>query len=252
MKPGIRQKVNIIIDIALFMIMIALTVIGIVIRYGLIPGSERWLKYGQNVDLTIFGMDRHAWGFVHLMVGLVLLVLLVLHLFFHWKQIVGMVKKLIPNGIFRKIIVGILLVFSCAITAFPFFVTPHISEHAQGFGRNRDAHQSFLEQVMENNKAPQAKEQVLSPAGHKHINEIATEPSKGVGKQTHEEHILHIRGYSSIAELAKTYNVPTEKLKRLLNIPADVSNNERLGRIRRTCDFTMSDVEAAILTLQGE
>lgn len=63
MKPVTRQKLNISIDIVMFVVMVALAVIGFLIRYLLIPGTEKWERYGQNIDMTFFGLDRHEWGF---------------------------------------------------------------------------------------------------------------------------------------------------------------------------------------------
>jgi len=67
MKPITRQKLNITIDIVMFIVMVALAVIGFIIRYVLIPGSERWERYGRNVELTCLGMERHEREFIHLL-----------------------------------------------------------------------------------------------------------------------------------------------------------------------------------------
>ncbi len=101
MKPITRQKLNIIIDIIMFLVMGALAAIGFIIRYILIPGSERWEKYGRNVDLTCWGMDRHEWGLIHLVLGILLIVLLILHIIFHWTMIVNYFKRLLPNPTWR-------------------------------------------------------------------------------------------------------------------------------------------------------
>lgn len=94
MKPVMRQKVNTVIDIVMFVVMVALAVIGFLIRYTLISGTERWDKFGRNLDMIFLGLDRHEWGDIHLILGIFLAVLLVLHIVFHRKQIVCMFKKL--------------------------------------------------------------------------------------------------------------------------------------------------------------
>lgn len=59
MKPVIRQKVNTVIDIVMFVVMVALAVIGFLIRYTLLSGAERWERFGRNMDRTFLGLDRH-------------------------------------------------------------------------------------------------------------------------------------------------------------------------------------------------
>jgi len=157
MKPAIRQKTNIIIDIAMFIVMILLAIIGVVIRYSLIQGSERWIKYGQNVELTIWGMDRHEWGLIHLIVGIFLIGLLVLHLVFHWKQIVSMIKKLIPDVKIRTAAVTITLGFCILILFSPLIITPKIGDPIYGKGqrlsRNNSSHSGNVLQPSVNDVA---------------------------------------------------------------------------------------------------
>lgn len=262
MKQATRQKTNSIIDIAMFMVMILLAIIGIVIRYTLIPGADRWVKYGQNVELTIWGMDRHDWGLAHLIVGVLLIGLLVLHLVFHWKQIICMIKKLIPNVAVRTTSVTVVLVL-CTIMIFsPLLLSPKIGDpiygKGQGKGRNNQLPRKDIMQTSANNnfiRKENTAEENLHPS-RKQSNVIATEEAEkdiAAPEELHlkEEHTLNIRGYYTFSELAEKYNISAEKLKKSLGIPATVSNNERLGRVRRTCNFTMSDVEETILKLQG-
>ena len=54
-----KSKINFIIDFLMFIFMFAIAGIGFLIKYFLIPGKERWIKYGSNVDLFLFEMDRH-------------------------------------------------------------------------------------------------------------------------------------------------------------------------------------------------
>jgi len=264
MKPAIRQKTNIIIDIAMFAVMILLAIIGIIIRYSLIQGSERWIKYGQNVELTIWGMDRHEWGLIHLIVGIFLIGLLVLHLVFHWRQIVCMIKKLIPKITIRTALVTATLVFCVLILFSPILITPKIGDPIYGKGqrlsKNNSLHSGNVLQPSVNDVAVEMniavkEKQMIS---NKEVNSVKQEVENSLPEQkvnevhSKEEHTLNIRGFHTFSQLADKYNISTKELKRLLGIPESISNNERLGRVRRTYDFTMSDVEAAILKLQGK
>tara|TARA_R110002033_G_scaffold38827_3_gene78300 strand:+ start:2890 stop:3105 length:216 start_codon:yes stop_codon:yes gene_type:complete len=51
--------------------MSAVVGIGFLIKYTLISGKERNVIYGKNVELSLFGMDRHEWGYIHLVIAFV-------------------------------------------------------------------------------------------------------------------------------------------------------------------------------------
>lgn len=134
MKPVIRQKVNTVIDIVMFVVMVALAVIGFLIRYTLLSGAERWERFGRNMDMTFLGLDRHEWGDIHLIFGFSLAVLLVLHIVFHWTQIVCMFKSLFLK---KKVMVTAtfsLMVLCIAIMLAPFVFSPEIGEPIRGQG----------------------------------------------------------------------------------------------------------------------
>jgi len=76
--------------------------LGLLMKYNLIPGNQRWIKYGRNVDLYLFGLDRHQWGTIHLILGYILIGLLVLHLILHWKVIMRMYRQLIQKIQLRR------------------------------------------------------------------------------------------------------------------------------------------------------
>ncbi|MCK4288927.1 MAG: DUF4405 domain-containing protein, partial [Bacteroidales bacterium] len=123
-----KSKYNFIIDSLMFICMTAMICLGLLIKYILLPGKERWIVYGDNVDLYFLGLDRHEWGTIHLIIGFVLLGLLILHIILHWKTILALYSKLIKNKSARIIItVGLIVVFVLLAT-FPFFITPDIQE----------------------------------------------------------------------------------------------------------------------------
>lgn len=84
-----KSKVNLIIDTLMFLCVMAITGIGLLMKYVLLPGKETAAVYGRKVDLFLFGMDRHQWGTIHLIIAFVLLGLLTLHVVLHWNMIVS-------------------------------------------------------------------------------------------------------------------------------------------------------------------
>ncbi len=256
MKPVTKQRINITIDIAMFVVMVALGVIGFIIRYSLISGTERWEKYGQNVELTSFGLDRHQWGFIHLILGVLLAVLLVLHLYFHWSLIIALLKKLMPGKNLRVATLTVLLVL-CAFMLFaPFWFTVKVGEPIRRQGRanageSSDYHskniKNFASKPEASKKGPVAIKETTSWKNAKSLQE------QKISEEAHEHHqerLLEIKGYHTFAELAVNYNISATELKLRLHIPQEISSNERLGRIRRKYGFTMSEVEECILALQ--
>ena len=57
-----RSTIKFIINISMFLCMMAIAGIGFLMKYVLISGVERWEKYGRNFDMFFFGLDRHEWG----------------------------------------------------------------------------------------------------------------------------------------------------------------------------------------------
>ena len=128
-----KTKLNLVIDVLLLLCLAAIAGIGLLIKYVLVPGYLRWEIYGRNVSLFLWGLDRHQWGTIHFIIGLIFISLLLLHIVLHWSIIVGIYHKLIPNRVARGVIVLILICVTIILFAFPYFVKPEVLE--QGIGK---------------------------------------------------------------------------------------------------------------------
>ncbi len=129
-----KSKLNLVIDALLLLCLAAIAGIGLLIKYVLVPGYQRWEIYERNVSLFLCGLDRHQWGTIHFIIGLVFLALLVLHIILHWQMIVGIYRRLVPNSFARWGIALILLVVTILLFAFPYFVKPEVIEQGKGTG----------------------------------------------------------------------------------------------------------------------
>lgn len=129
-----KPKLNFIIDALMFLVMMAMAGLGFLMKYVLIPGRARWVKYGRNVDLTLLGWDRHDWGDLHLYLGFTLLGLLILHVILHWKQIVGLFQRFIPPER-RTLVLVVFVLLAVFLIYFPFLMTPEVGELGRGLGR---------------------------------------------------------------------------------------------------------------------
>jgi len=129
-----KAKLNLVIDALLSLCIAAIVGIGILIKYVLVPGYRRWEIYGRNVSLFLWGLDRHQWGTIHFIIGLVFLALLVLHVILHWQMIVGIYRRLIPNRFARWVVALILLVVTIILFSFPYLIKPEVLEQGRGKG----------------------------------------------------------------------------------------------------------------------
>ncbi len=109
-----RASMNLVVDAVAFVAFVLLTATGVLIRYVLPPGSGRFS--------TLWGLDRDGWGQFHFWIAVLLLVSLGLHLFLHWRWVVGMVKGRPRQGSGLRAalaVVGVLAL--AALASAPFF-----------------------------------------------------------------------------------------------------------------------------------
>ncbi len=129
-----KPRLNFLIDAMMFICIITMAGLGLLMKYTLPPGRVAQAKYGGPVDLTWLGWDRHDWGDIHLYLALTLLGLLTLHIILHWKQILGLFERLIPNPQRRFRIACAFLILAVLLLYFPFLITPEVEKRGRGRG----------------------------------------------------------------------------------------------------------------------
>ena len=221
-------KINFIIDILLFLNMAAIGGIGFLIKYTLVSGSERWKIYGSNVELLLWGWDRHQWGRLHLALGYICFGFLFLHILFHWKQIKCMFKNLISSKCARVILTTVFVSFSLWMLIFAFIVPFDMVPQKKGGGQHGMG-------ITHPEKTEKEDQQIYKGSTVKDEN--------GSMSDVHKGQSVEIHGSSTLREIAVQYCVPADSIKMFLGIPLNISDNERLGRLRRTYDFHMHDVD---------
>jgi len=123
-----KAQWNFYIDLLMFTCMAAISGIGFLMKYVLLPGKEAWVIYGKKVELSWLGLDRHDWGAIHLYLGFVLLGLLALHVVLHWQMIVSLWQKYLPAGLLRSIMTTVFLILCLVFLLLPFFIHPQVGE----------------------------------------------------------------------------------------------------------------------------
>jgi hypothetical protein len=227
----VREKINLIVDLLLTLALGIIAGIGFLIKYTLPPGRERILKYGENKDLVFLGLDRHQWGSIHLVVAFVMLGLLVLHIFLHWKTILCLVGKAIPQAWLRRslwLIVGFLcLVF----VLFAFFISP-VQKEAEDF-LHRHAHSASIK--------PGINRTLRAPEPEMELAREATRMDHGQEHLHSREHHSSLNGRMTLADIANQFRIPLDKVKQRLGLPVHVDSAETLGRLRKIYGFTMQE-----------
>lgn len=243
-----KGKVNYIIDGAMFLLMMALAGIGLLMKYVLLTGRDATLKYGTPVDLLFMGADRHDWGKIHFIVSLVLVGLLALHIYLHWKSIVALFRKLIRPGRARLVTATAFLGVSVVLVAFPIAVRPQLvdREPLRRMARESSVESSETRRARTDLPTPEPRNRPASQEGSAEVSTaqtvIDTVLSPNVEEGEHERTLL-IQGYMTVREVAQRYDVPESYILDKLGITDAGAAAQRLGTLRRTHDFRMSAIE---------
>ena len=217
-----KSKFNFIIDALMFFCLMAIAGLGFLQRYVLIPGQERWAKYGRNVDLTWWGWDRHDWGQIHLYLGFILLGLLTIHTILHWHMILGLFNRLIPEARTRTRVAYIFLGICLVLFSFAFLVSPKVTEIKPGQGRQVGG---------------------LNLPGEKPASASA---AKAPESSSHPKGNVEVRGYMTLGEVSQKYSVPIGYLREKLSLPPQVGPQDRMSVLKDRHGFSMSQVEKII------
>ncbi|MCK5168725.1 MAG: DUF4405 domain-containing protein [Bacteroidales bacterium] len=238
-----KGKWNFIIDAIMFVLMAAIAGLGLLIKYVLLPGTERWIKYGRSVDLTFWGLDRHDWGRIHLILALVLVALLALHIILHWKLTICLFQNLIKGKKIRIICTIFLIIITVILVIFPFFIRVDVYDIATG----RDRFFSTSEAVT------LVETETKTPDNNKSEGETSYIEKPIQKIEEHEEHEHHnidpsieVKGSMTLSEISQKYKVPEKHIKSKLKLPSEVSGSDQLGHLRKQYGFKMSEIELII------
>ena len=107
-----KNTVNYIINAVLAALMIDIAFIGVLLAF-FIPKGER---AGYEAKL-LWGLHRHDWGDIHLVLSLALLGLVILHVWLHWSWVAACTRRLLCRttwGIVVAVIVAAAIIFALA------------------------------------------------------------------------------------------------------------------------------------------
>ena len=105
-----RLKVNIIIDLVMFLAMAVTSISGIVIKL-IAPlrrtAESEWVREAAMWFFQVW--NRRTWAHIHLWAGVIVMALLVAHIALHWQTVDGFFKKHIKNKSLRTSLYMVLL-----------------------------------------------------------------------------------------------------------------------------------------------
>lgn len=240
-----KSNLNFVIDFVLFILLGLLIGIGLLVKYVLISGAESWEKYGENYEFSWLGFDRHEWGTVHLIVGLVFFSLIALHIILHWKTIICLFKRFMKSKPLRLMLGILFSLLFVLLTLFAFIITPEKELH--GRGRER-----LLKQDNETYHAPRSEPKIHTTRSDiKNEKQNTSKPAISDKKEVHRHNKkinsnIEIRGYMTLDEVAEKYDVSVDFLKQGMGFPSNVSGSERLGSLKKKYYFKMSELENLI------
>ncbi len=255
-----KAKLNLTIDIILFFLLMAMAGLGFLIKYTLLSGEKRNAIYGENINLELLGMDRHQWGTIHLIVSIAFVVFIVLHIIFHWKMVVCFFKRLIPKRSPRIIFSVLISVFGLFLFVFAFVLEPEQVQYGNLYRHRSVSTSDVLHEVL-NNKVVNEAEVVSTKTSA--VNSLEVSQPVETVHETHPEHEekqhknqtiieeYEVLGSQSISYVAGKYGVPSSFICKELGISTSYQS-QRLGRLRKRYNFSMSDVSRAIAKYKNE
>ncbi|HRT48317.1 MAG TPA: DUF4405 domain-containing protein [Bacteroidales bacterium] len=248
------SKINFLIDIIMFIILMAIAGLGFLIKFVILPGYKVNEVYGSNIELWFLGLDRHQWGSIHLYLSLFFLFLLFLHIVLHWKMIICLFRNMF-SGVITRIVLSVLISLSVFFALIPFFIKPEINQFQ---GRNM-RHKASIKNLESNYKAPEmlitedktkSNPENDTEAGL-HQNLIYNDKTKTLedsdkeGSHGKRYEYPDINGSMTLREVAEKYNISLEELTGAIKIPGEYAD-ERLGRLRKKYQFDLNDLRTFV------
>jgi len=174
------------------------------------------LPPGSGHHTTIWSLDRHEWGGIHFWVSVVFFLILAFHLVLHWKWIASVVAGRPREGSGFRAGLGVIgFITVVALAASPLLAP------VQRDGNSR-----------------------LPPA------QGDTASNGTLSVSSHEYEDISVRGSMTLKEVEVTTGVPASYIVKSLGLPDEISEDERLGPLKREYEFEMNDVREMVKKYQ--
>ena len=217
--PMTKPRLNYVVDVVMFTLMGAMIFIGVLMSFFLASGPvvDEGSKY-------VWGLHRHQWGDIHMILSFAFVAFFILHLLLHWNWIKGATRKLLRSS---SVLTVILLLPALVILLAWSFSEKDSPAYAEYGIRAASKFQRVEE----------------SPPPRYPREEVAVE-KKNVKK-------VEINGRMSLADIEKAAGISAKKIAQELGLPQDAPLDRNLGSLRRSYNFEMQQVRDLITKLSG-
>ncbi|MCA9254120.1 MAG: DUF4405 domain-containing protein [Phycisphaerales bacterium] len=226
-----RTTLNFVVDFIAFLVMLGMIGTGLVVRYALPPGT--------GGRLAIWDMGRHDWGDLHYYLAIALLALLLLHLVLHWAWTCVIADKILSavglrltsnaagtrSRSWRRLLAGVaaLVLVTGSVGGFYWWAQSSIKVNDHGTIRRGAG--------------------MRSDAG--------VEETVAPGRSRGARGGAAVKGSMTLAEISAIAGVSTERMKSHLGLPVDLSDDARMGRLRREYGLSMSQIRERVAALSA-
>jgi len=258
-----RTDWKFLVDLLMFLCIIGIALIGLSMGFVIPEG-----RLGPGQSKYFLGVHRHQWGDIHLWLSLAFTALVVVHIVLSWSWIKGKARNLFGRA--WKAAVG-LMILAAVLVPLIFWIAaskddPAYAEFGEGEGRQggRVAEEGRRRREPPSGANSEASVGVPAetpapagaPAGSSKPGEEAA-----VGPDVHAHKAVAgrmeagpaeavITGKMTLREIERTTGAPAKDIVARLGLPAGVSLDETVGRIRQAYAFemqTLRDIVAELL-----
>jgi hypothetical protein len=244
------------IDTLLFICIFGLAFIGILMAFFLAEGPTV-----NDQSKYFLGLHRHQWGDIHLILSLAFIGLTVIHLILAWNWVKAQARRMFKNK--APLIISLTLLVSI-LTIFIFWAfMPKNSPVYSNYGRRSGE----FGRIGITEKTPQAATPDPYPSASKQQNTKTQKPKKTKEKNLesrsvlppqedpseHDTKIVHgrleeeasgiiITGQMCLKDIEKKTGISTQTIIQALGLPANVSELDHLGRLRKKYGFSIQEL----------
>ncbi len=254
-------RINLTIDAIMLVLLMAISGLGLLMKYVLLPGFKRNEVYGKDVELYFWNLTRHDWGEIHFWLSLAFLFLLLLHIILHWKLILGIFRRMLSARSLRISIAAFIGLLSLGLAFVPLAIKPEIGppSHDHSHGRGSDHNlpgkgqgrqlriYDIENEFSEINVEKTEKSAIIQKESSSPEDDPTTQASHDHSRNHASDHIeddVEVFGYMTLNEVAEKYNISAARLAEAMKIPQD-QTQIRLGHLKRSYGFSMTDVRIA-------
>ncbi len=252
MKPS-RTDWKYVVDTLMFLCVSGIVLIGLLMGFVIPEG-----RVGLGESKYFLGLHRHQWGDIHLYLSLAFTVFVIVHIVLAWSWFKGKARSIFGKA--WKAAVGLTVVAAFLIPVIFWLSMPKNDPAYAEFG---EGHGQQGRRVVESGRpAPEPLGQAASTAALAGAAAETRDPGGAAPavQEVHGDKVVAgrqeagtaeavITGKMTLREVGRTTGVEAKDIAARLGLPADVSLDETLGRLRQTYAFEMQAVRDVVAGL---